>query len=96
MQVQVQVQVQVLYLIIGGLSGCTRQITPAEEVFCLEGVGAEGQAGGGRDHPGAVLPRQGGDVVLVPGRLGDLQHHLVPLQLAGQAGRVGKLPGTSN
>ena len=42
-----QVQVQVLYLIISGLSSCTRQITPAEEMFCLEGVGAESEAGGG-------------------------------------------------
>ena len=42
----------------------------------------------GADHPGAALPGQPRDRVLVARRLRDLEHHLVPLQLAGQAGWV--------
>ena len=65
------------------------QIAPACQVLRLQGVLPARQAHhGGAHHPGAALPGEARDRVLVPRRLGDLQHHLVPLQLAGQAGRV--------
>ena len=56
----------------------------------LESVLAPGQGAGhrGADHPGAALPGQPRDRVLVPRRLGNLEHHLVALQLARQASRV--------
>ena len=41
-----------------------------------------------RDHPGAALPGQGHQAVLVSGRLGYLEHHLVPLELGGDGGLV--------
>ena len=41
-----------------------------------------------RDHPRAALPGQGHEAVLVTWRLGDLEHHLVPLQLGGDRGLV--------
>ena len=56
----------------------------------LESVLAPGQGAGrrGADHPGAALPGQPRDRVLVPRRLGNLEHHLVALKLAGEIGGV--------
>ena len=45
-----------------------------------------------RDHPGAALPGERHEAVLVPGWLGDLKHHLVALELARDAGLVRPRP----
>ena len=46
-----------------------------------------------RDHPGAALPGQRDQRVLVPRRLRDLQHHLVALQLRGDGRGAGAEAG---
>ena len=79
-----------LSLVVGGLTGSAGEIGAGHQVVAHQGVlpgGGPGQGLG--DRPAAALPAQGKQGVLVPGRLQDLQHHLVPLQLAGDAGLVG-------
>ena len=42
-----------------------------------------------RNYPGTTLPRERHHGVLVPRRFTDLKHHLISLQLAGEAGSHG-------